>query len=170
MKQALKKTIILWYLLGPWVPKDLRSWNIFNLVYFTIYSYASCFIAWVSLCHYFFIYIYYIRAFHAWYAIICQWNKGLYLLLHYMYGIMNLKMYIVPKSWYPRILILQSNKSIFQFIIGKVHCTFRFKILLSQLFQLFFTHWSRTMFFILFYYHLDIFINCWDTFFHQKML
>ena len=96
---------------------------------------------------------------------ICQWNKGPYLLLHYMYGIMNLKMYIVPKTWYPRILILQSNKSIFQFIIGKVHCTFRFKILLSQLFQFFFTHWSRTMFFILFYYHLDIFIYCSDTFF-----
>ena len=44
--------------------------------------------------------------------IICQWNKGLYLLLHYMYRIMNLEMYIVPKSWYPRIPTLQSNKSI----------------------------------------------------------
>ena len=107
-------------MLGLLVPKNLRSWNVFNLVYFTIYSYASCFIAWVSLCHYFFIYIYYIRAFHAWYAIICQWNKGLYLLLHYMYGIMNLEMYIVPKSWYLRIPTLRSNKSIWNWE-GSLH-------------------------------------------------
>ena len=82
-KQTLKKTIILWYMLGLLVPKNLRSWNVFNLVYFTIYPYGSCFIAWVSLCHHFFhLYYYYICAFHAWYAIIYQWNKVLYLLLH----------------------------------------------------------------------------------------
>ena len=99
-KQTLKKTIILWYMLGLLVPKNLRSWNVFNLVYFTIYPYGSCFIAWVSLCHHFFhLYLLYLCfSMLDTLFIICQWNKGLYLLLHYMYGIMNLEMYIVPKS------------------------------------------------------------------------
>ena len=66
--------------------KNLRSWNVFNLVFFvysTIHHMLAVLLLESPCVIIFFIYIIiYICAFHAWYAIICQWNKGLYLLLH----------------------------------------------------------------------------------------
>lgn len=103
-KQTLKKTIILWYMLGHLVPKNLRSWNVFNLVYFTIYSHASCFIAWVSLCHHFF-HLYYLLYLCFSYLIRYLWSvNGTKVFIYYFIICMGL--WILKCTLYQNVSIL----------------------------------------------------------------